>query len=194
MNHLAALILCGGRSTRMGTDKGALPFGDASMLERVVRMVRPIVDQVIVVARQGQQAPAGVTVVHDPVEDQGPLAGLAAGLAASTSDLNIVVACDMPLIKPAVLQRLVSMLGNHDACVAVVGGHASALCGVYRSRVAGDAQALLDSGERRVMRLLDRIKTKRVDAALLRDIDPDLDTFLSCDTPEAYRLALQRAD
>jgi molybdopterin-guanine dinucleotide biosynthesis protein A len=75
--------------------------------------------------------------------------------------------------------------------VAVVDGHASALCGVYRSRIATDAQALLDSGERRVMRLLDRVQTKRVDAAAFRDIDPDLRSFLSCDTPEAYQAALK---
>jgi len=169
-----------------------LPFGDETMLERIVRIVLTIADQVIVVARCAQPVPAGVTVIHDPVEDLGPLAGIAAGLAASKSDLNIVVACDMPLIKPLVLQRLISLIGEHDACVAVVDGHASALCGVYRSRVAQPAQALLDSGERRVMRLLDRLQTKRVDAALLRDLDPDLDTFVSCDTPERYRELLSR--
>lgn len=190
---LNAIILAGGRSSRMGEDKGALPFGDESMLDRIVRIVRSIADDVIVVARREQGVPASVTVVHDPVEDLGPLAGIAAGLAASKTDLNIVVACDMPLIEPEVLRRLVSMIGDHDACVAVASGHASALCGVYRSRVAKDAQALLDSGERRVMRLLDRLQTKRVDAALLRDIDPDLETFISVDTREKYADAIARS-
>ena len=191
---VGAIILAGGRSSRMGADKASLRFGDETMLQRITRTIKQVADDVVVVARREQDVPAGVCVVHDPVEDLGPLAGIAAGLAASTTDLNIVIACDMPLIKPAVLQRLVAMIGDDDACVAMVDGHASALCGVYRSRVAQDAQALLDAGERRVMRLLDRIKTKRVDAALLRDIDPDLLTFVSCDTPEAYQLALQRAD
>jgi len=183
---LTAIVLCGGRSTRMGRDKGALPFGGETMLERVVRIVRGIADDVIVVARQDQSTPDGVRVIHDPIEDQGPLAGIAAGLAASTTDLNVVVACDMPQIRPAVLQRLADAIGEHDACVAVAGGHASALCGIYRSRVAGEAERLLASGERRVMRLLDAVQTKRVDAAELRDIDPELETFVSCDTPEAY--------
>jgi len=190
---LSAIVLCGGRSTRMGEDKGALPFGDETMLARIVRIVRTVAVEVIVVARRDQLVPAGVTVVHDPVDDHGPLAAIAAGLAASTSELNIVVACDMPLIHPQVLQRLVSMIGDHDACVAVADGHPSVLCGVYRSRLAGEAKALLESGERRVMRLIDRVQTKRVDAALLRDIDPDLDTFISVDTPEAYRAALGRS-
>jgi molybdopterin-guanine dinucleotide biosynthesis protein A len=152
--------------------------------------MREVATDVIVVGRRDQPS----ATVHDGVEDQGPLSGIAAGLAASTSDVNIVVACDMPLIKPAVLERLVATIGDHDACVAIVGGHASALCGVYRSRVATDAQALLDSGERRVMRLLDRVQTKRVDAALLRDSDPHLDTFVSVDTAYKYQWALARRD
>lgn len=176
----------------MGADKGSLPIGDETMLDRIVRLLRSIAGEVIVVGRRDQAVPAGATVIHDPVEDLGPLAGIAAGLAASRSDLNIVVACDMPLINPLVLQRLVSMIDDHDACVAVADGHASALCGVYRSRIARDAQTLLESGERRVMRLLDRVQTKRVDAAQFRDIDPDLETFVSCDTPEAYRAALPK--
>jgi molybdopterin-guanine dinucleotide biosynthesis protein A len=171
----------------MGSDKASLPFGGETMLERITRILQSIVDDVIVVGRRDQNAAA----VHDATEDQGPLAGIAAGLSASKTDLNIVVACDMPLIKPEVLQRLVAAIGDHDACVAIVDGHASALCGVYRSRIAADAQALLDSGERRVMRLLDRVQTKRVDAAAVRDIDPDLETFASCDTPEAYQAALK---
>jgi molybdopterin-guanine dinucleotide biosynthesis protein A len=193
MDMPSAIVLCGGRSTRMGKDKGSLPFGDETMLERIVRVLRPLVDDVMIVGRSDQPAPPGVIVINDPVDDLGPLAGIAAGLAASHSELNLVVACDMPLINPAVLQRLVSMIDDHDACVAVTDGHASALCGVYRSRIAKDAQALLEAGERRVMRLLDRVPTKRVDAALLRDLDPDLDSFVSCDTPDTYRWALLRA-
>jgi molybdopterin-guanine dinucleotide biosynthesis protein A len=181
------IIVCGGKSTRMGSDKGSLPFGNETMLQRVTRIVHEAADDVIVVGRRDQP---GATV-QDVIEDQGPLAGIAAGLAASQTDLNIVVACDMPLIQPAVLRRLLASIDAYDACVAVVDGHASALCGVYRSRIATDAQALLDSGERRVMRLLDRVQTKRVDAAAFRDIDPDLRSFLSCDTPEAYQAALK---
>jgi molybdopterin-guanine dinucleotide biosynthesis protein A len=181
---LTAIVLCGGRSTRMGRDKGALRIGGETMLERVTRIAATIADQVIVVGRRDQAA----TTVHDAIEDQGPLAGIAAGLAASTTDLNIVIACDMPLIKPAVLASLVASIGDDDdVCVAVVDGHPSVLCGVYRSRAAKTAQDLFDSGERRVTRLLDLVRTKRVDAAVFRDIDPHLDTFASVDTPEAYQ-------
>jgi len=185
--NITGIVLCGGRSTRMGQDKASLAFGNETLLQRAVRVVREVADDVIVVARAGQAAPAGVRVVHDPVEDLGPLAGLAAGLAAATTDVNIVIACDMPLIKSAVLARLVALRGDADICVAVADGHASPLCAVYRSSVAAVADELLAGGERRVMALLARVQTKRVDAAAFRDIDPDLDSFVSCNTPEAYQ-------
>lgn len=187
---VTAIILCGGRSSRMGQDKGSLAFGDETMLERIVRILRAVSNDVMVVARRNQRVPADVTLVHDLVEDLGPLAGIAAGLAESRNDLNIVVACDLPLINPRVLERLASMIGDYDACVAVTDGYPSALCGIYRSRLASQARALLDSGERRVMRLLEQANTKRVDGAMLRDIDPDLNTFMSVDTPEKYAEAL----
>jgi len=188
---LTAVILCGGRSSRMGQDKATLLAGNETFLERAIRVAREISDDVIVVSRASQAVPPNVRVVNDPIENLGPLAGIAEGLAASDSDLNVVIACDMPLIKSAVLQRLVEEIGEHDACVAVVDGHASVLCGAYRSRVAPVAKEMLDQGERRVTALVDRIKTKRVDAALLRDIDPNLETFFSCDTPEAYKQLMQ---
>jgi molybdopterin-guanine dinucleotide biosynthesis protein A len=202
---ISGIVLAGGRSTRMGRDKASLPFGGETMLAHVVRIVRGAVDDVIVVARPDQGAgnpllPGGdnpflglpARVVHDPVADLGPLAGIAAGLSASSSDLNLIVACDMPLVRPAVLRRLVELRGDADICLAVVEGRASPLCAVYRTTVASPAQALLASGERRVMALLDRVQTKRVDAAAFRDLDPDLESFVSCDTPEAYAALLAR--
>lgn len=186
------IILCGGRSTRMGQDKGSLALGDETLLQRAVRVVREVADNVIVVARAGQGAPAGVRVVHDPVEDLGPLAGIAAGLAASHTELNIVIACDMPLIRPEVLRRLLDLCGDADICVPVVGGRASPLCAVYRGDVAAAANELLASGERRVMALLDRVDTRRVDAAVFLDIDPHLDSFVSCNTPESFAVLRAR--
>ena len=192
---LTGIVLAGGRSTRMGQDKASLPFGDDTLLTRAIRLVGSVADEVIVVVQSeqgGGNLALGlpVRVVFDPIENLGPLAGIAAGLAASNSDLNLIVACDMPLIKPAVLRRLVELCGDADICVPVVGAQASPLCAVYRSSVASAAQALLATGERRAMRLLDQVITKRVDAALFRDLDPQLESFVSCNTPEELQAAL----
>jgi molybdopterin-guanine dinucleotide biosynthesis protein A len=195
---ITGVILAGGRSTRMGQDKASLPFGDETLLSRSIRLVGSVADQVMVVARanQGGVEPflgLPVPVVFDPIDDLGPLAGIAAGLGASTTELNLIVACDMPLVKPAVLRRLLALQGEADICLAVIDGQPSPLCAVYRRAVGAVAQDMLAAGERRVMTLLDRVQTKRVDAAVFRDIDPNLDTFLGCNTPEAYERALRAA-
>ncbi len=193
---LTGIVLAGGRSTRMGQDKASLPFGDETLLTRAVRIVGEVADQVLVVARAEQRGGypflgLPVPVVADPIEDLGPLAGIAAGLTASSTDLNLIVACDMPLIMPAVLRRLVELCGDADICLPVVGAQASPLCAVYRSSVAVAAHTLLAAGERRVMRLLDQVQTKRVDAAVFRDLDPHLKCFVSCNTPEELQAALK---
>ena len=184
------VILSGGRSTRMGRDKALLPFRSGTMLGEIVHAVRAVASEIVIVARADQEiAIDDVTIVRDPVPDEGPLVGMASGLAAASGDVAIVLACDMPLIRPPVLQRLIDWLGASDACVAEIDGRPSPLCAAYRTSVAATASDLVAGGERRVMALLDVIQTKRVDAAHFRDVDPMLESFISCDTPDAYERA-----
>ena len=201
----AAIVLCGGGSTRMGRDKGSLPFGDETMLSRVIRIVSDVTNEIVVVARDGQalrplpDKPEGlsprtmVRLVRDPVEGMGPLAGIVTGLRSLTSDGAFVTACDMPLLRPDLVRRVIDLAGNHDVCVPVLDGHAMTMCGVYKVSVIAAAERLLASGERSVKRLLDHVNVKTVDAADLRDVDPELESFFSCDTPEKYRQALEKA-
>src|SRR5947208_6518233 len=100
MMNVGGIVLCGGRSSRMGRPKAWLPVGDELMLPRVVRVLREAVGPVVVVAAPGQDVPplsAGVEVVRDEVEGLGPLAGLAAGLAAldGPADAAYLSACDV---------------------------------------------------------------------------------------------------
>jgi len=205
----SAIVLCGGGSTRMGRDKGSLPFGDETMLSRVIRIVSDVSNEIVVVARDGQalqplpDKPEGlsprtmvramVRLVRDPVEGMGPLAGIVTGLRSIKSDFAFVTACDMPLLRPDLIRRVIDLAANHDVCVPVLDGHAMTMCGVYRVSVIDAAERLLASGERSVKRLLDHVNVIKVDAADLRDVDPELESFFSCDTPEKYREALEKA-
>ena len=101
----AAIILCGGRSSRMGRDKAALPFGPETLLTRVVRAAQEVAADVVVVGDTAQAMPAGVRVVGDPVPRLGPLAALATGLASVDAERSLLLGCDMPLLVPAVLRR-----------------------------------------------------------------------------------------
>ena len=113
--NVAGIVLCGGRSSRMGTPKAWLPFGGELMLPRVVRILGEAVGPVVVVAAPGQDVPplpAGVRIVRDDVEGRGPLGGLAAGLAAleGVADAVYLSSCDVPLLTPAFVARVVELL------------------------------------------------------------------------------------
>src|SRR5882672_6567118 len=101
----AGIVLCGGKSTRMGFPKALLAFGTETMLQRVVRLLETTVSPIIVVAAPGQslpELPASVTVTRDQREDRGPLEGLRAGLKALPGQVDVayLTSCDVPLLVP----------------------------------------------------------------------------------------------
>jgi molybdenum cofactor guanylyltransferase len=179
----------------MGRDKASLPFGGETLLARVVRLVREAADEVVVVAREGQALPDGFDrqAVRDPAEGFGPLAGIAVGLRHTAADRAFVIACDAPFLRPAVIGRLLELSHGYDAAVPLVGGHPMTLAAVYSASVAPVAEQLVTARELRVRGLLDRIRVRTVLPEELRDVDPALETFRTCHTPEDYAAALRDA-
>jgi len=179
----------------MGRDKALLPFGDETLLQRVVRLVSTAVDEVVVVARPGQSLPAlpeDVRVVFDDVPGLGPLAGIAGGLAALTADAAYATACDVPFLEPRVVDLLFEALGDARAAVVEADGFVHPLTAVYRKDVEPVARRLLAEGRPRPLFLLEEVETVRVPADVVRRVDPDLDTLENLNTEDAYERALAR--
>lgn len=193
------IVLCGGRSSRMGRPKAWLPVGDEVLLQRVVRVVAEVVSPIVVVAAPGQQLPAlpaGVEVVRDAAEGNGPLEGLAAGLAAlhTPADAAFAVGCDSPFLSAAFVARLVELRGAKDVCVPVVGGFPRPLPGVYAVGVLGVVRELLVARSYRLGRLLEVVPTRLVPPADLSDADPGLRSLVNVNTPADYARALAEAE
>ncbi len=177
----------------MGRDKASLPFGGETLLARVARLMREVADEVVLVAREGQPLPDGMEAVRDPAEGLGPLAGIAAGLCAVRNERALVVACDMPLLRPALARRLLELAPGFDACVPRVDGFAVPTCAVYARSVASRARELVAARRLRPRELLEGLRTRYVDAAELRDVDPELESFRDCDTEQDLEAALRAA-
>ncbi len=193
MASRGAVVLCGGRSTRMGRDKATLPFGPETLLQRAVRLVSHCVEDVVVVARRGQELPpmpADARVVFDDVEDQGPLGGLAPGLRATRAPAAFVTSCDAPFLRREVIDLLFARLGGNAVAVAETEGFAHPLCAVYRADCASAAERLVAENRLRPVFLYDLVPTVRVGDAQLRAVDPDLASLVNCNTPDAYAAAL----
>ncbi|MGE0756734.1 MAG: molybdenum cofactor guanylyltransferase [Pirellulaceae bacterium] len=196
-----AIVLCGGRSRRMGWPKTQLPFGRETLLERVTRQISALATPIVLVAARGKQdqyggeGTSGCRVVHDLHPDRGPLEGLYAGLAALQQEAAIayVSSCDAPFVVPAVVQRLTQLLADHEIVVASDGDRCYPMPGVYRTSLALRAHALLAEGKRRLQDLLERSDTRRVDRKDLQALDPGGRSFWNVNTPPDYEHALREA-
>lgn len=195
-----AIILCGGKSSRMGRDKATLPFGPELMLQRVVRLVSEVVDRqnLVVVGAPNQSVPKlppGVRVAYDRQEFRGPLSGLATGLGeiGDRFDAVYATACDVPLLVPAFVERMFQLLGNYEIAVPFDGEHHHSLAAVYRLGVRDKIEALLAAGRLRPRFLFDEVRTREVPVDELRDVDPELNTLKNLNRYEDYFAALAAA-
>lgn len=155
-----ALILAGGRSSRMGQDKALLPWGRETLLERAVRFWQRSgrVERVLVAEGTPGRLlplPPGAEPVADRVPDRGPMEGLVAGFLASGAELLYVSAVDLPNLRP----QAILPPPEHDVSVYRRSGRPEPLFGVYRRSVLPAAQALLQQGNGKMSALLEAVET-----------------------------------
>jgi molybdopterin-guanine dinucleotide biosynthesis protein A len=192
------IVLCGGRSTRMGSPKALLAFGPETMLQRVVRLLAPVVSPVVVVAAREQSLPAlpsSVIVARDDREGRGPLEGLRAGLRAMPAGVEAayVTSCDVPLLVPDFVRTMLGLLKDADIAVVDVEGFPHPLSAVYRPSVLPYVEALLDQNRLRPAFLFDAVRTRHVHPAELASVDRQLLTLRNLNTREDYLAALASA-
>jgi molybdopterin-guanine dinucleotide biosynthesis protein A len=181
----AALLLAGGRSTRMGSSKALLQWQGVPLVAHVASVLVTVADPVIVVAAADQKLPplpAGVEVAVDAQPEQGPLEAMSAGMRAvdGRADLVFVSAVDVPLLHGEFVLGVVNAVGAAQMALPVSEGHDHYLAAAYRLELRGLAEQLLVSGERRVGALAERIPVSRVDAALL----PHPESLRNANTPQ----------
>ena len=180
----------------MGVPKATLPFGPETMLQRVVRLLGTVVSPIVVVAANGQSLPAlpdGVTVTRDEREARGPLEGLRAGLKALPDSVEAayVTSCDVPLLVPAFVERMIALVGDHDIAVMEVDGFPHPLSAVYRRDTLPHVESLLANDRLRPVFLFDAVRTRRVQPAEMTAVDPELRTLRNVNTHEDYLAALK---
>ena len=179
-----AVILCGGKSRRMGRDKAALDFGGKPMLTRLVELYRPRFSAVYVsVDRPGRFDTAGAGEIVDRRAGMGPLAALESAFLSTGAQVAFFTATDLPFGDPEVARALAEGCQGHDACLL---SPDEPLFAAYHRRCLPAVTALLDQDQRPLRRLLDRL-----DCAIL-DRDPALRARIltNVNDPEQYRRAL----
>lgn len=192
IEHLAGIILCGGKSRRMGQEKYRLSFAGETLLQRICRIVQPEVSRILIVAAADQEIPqseSNFEVLRDEIPDAGPLAGIAQALTylQTTDDPPVaafVTSCDVPLLKPELISLLRTRLTeNYDAVVVRDDDFAYPLCAIYRTTAATTASRLIASGQRRAATFPEHLRTCWLSRDEMRTVDPELVSLMNCNTP-----------
>lgn len=186
-----AILLAGGQSSRMGTDKALLPIKEKTNIDRLKDELSVIFDEVILVCNQPEDYRfLNIMTVSDSYPGKGPLAGIHAGLQASSYEENIVIACDMPFITGELARGLVECLKHYEAVVPVVEGRQHPLCAAYLKSVFEKAADCIEEGQLRVRQLLERLEVQYLGDSDLKALGASsLDkTFFNMNRPEDYEL------
>jgi molybdopterin-guanine dinucleotide biosynthesis protein A len=202
MPQAAAIILAGGRSSRMGSPKAALEWHGSTLLRRVTGVLERVVDgPIIVVGAPGQELPdvaERVELVSDFREGQGPMQGIAAGLTAidGRAPVAYVSSTDVPLLHPAFVRRvIVGFDSTVDVVLPEVGGYRQPLAAVYRGDLLATVEELIAAERMRPAFLFERCRVRRLDGeTLLKDrslarFDPQLASVSNLNEPADYERA-----
>jgi len=196
---VTAIVLAGGGSTRFGTDKLAAALDGRPLLHHALERVAEAADRIVLVLAPGAAVPAlpsaiggRIVIARDDARDQGPLAGVAAGLAcldadADTHDVAIVVGGDMPGLVPAVLRLLADRVsGDGGPSAALLEGDPvpTLPLALQPARALAAAQMLLVANRRSLRALLEEVGAATIPAGEWRRLDPTGATLLDVDTPE----------
>jgi molybdenum cofactor guanylyltransferase len=193
----AAIILSGGKSSRMGTNKALLKINEKTNIERIADTLSLLFDEMILVTNDPEPYQfLGVKIVKDHYPGMGPLAGVHAGLMASNYDLNFVVACDMPFVSGELAEALVNNGANYDAVIPVLNGRQQPLFSVFQKRTADRIGECIKNERLRMKDLLDDLNVLYMTEQELQAYSRvDLDrVFFNMNHPNEYEEAKKWAE
>jgi len=161
--NITGIILAGGESSRMGTDKGTLVLKEKTFIQHIIDAIKPLVSDIIIVSDNPNHDEFEIVRIEDVIKSAGPLAGLYSGLQYSKTDYNLVVSCDVPLITSKVLQQLIE---NYEEGLDVIQLESQQktmpLTALYNKTCQQTIKQLLDKGERRVRFAVSQLKTRTI--------------------------------
>ncbi|WP_223595230.1 molybdenum cofactor guanylyltransferase [Neobacillus bataviensis] len=193
----AVIILSGGKSSRMGTNKALLKINEKTNIERIRDTLSSSFDDIILVTNDSEQYEfLNIEMTADRFPGMGPLAGLHAGLIASENDVNLIVACDMPFVSAGLAAGLVSLCSEFDAVIPVINGKQHPLFAVFKKMAAEKAAQSIEAGNLRMKDLLEQLNVLFVTEKELKgfsEIDIER-VFFNMNHPEEYEDAKKWAE
>jgi molybdopterin-guanine dinucleotide biosynthesis protein A len=190
---LTLIIQAGGESRRMGENKALKEFLGEPLVQRLVRRLKPLGQEIIIVARDPlDYAFLGLPVYTDVQPGVGALGGLLTGLTVAETQFVAVIACDMPFVNPELLLYQWGLIQERgiDVVIPIHDEEMQPFHAVYRVKTCLPAvQTAIESGQKKVVSWLDQVVTYKISAAEMLTFRAYAMTFLDLDTPNEFKLA-----
>lgn len=192
-----AIILAGGKSSRMGFDKQFIRLQDRYLVEVLAERLERIFPEIIIVTgRPEAYAKDRYRIIEDRVRGFGPLAGIHAGLLNSGSMHNYVIACDMPFIRRDYVEYMMDLIRQHggraDGVITRLGEWIEPFNAFYSKTLIGRIEDSMEKGRRQINQMLRDSDVLYVSEADARKFSPDWDMFTNINTLEDYEKLMER--
>lgn len=179
------VIQAGGRSSRMGQDKGLVLLAGKPLIEHILERVAGLGDQLLLVTNHPENyAHFGLPMASDPVPGAGALPGLHTALQAAEGDHILLIACDMPFIQRPLLEKLLALRSEADLVVPFWEHNYQTTLAVYARRPCLAAvSAALQRGEKRLISFYEAITVLKIGEEMITEVDPAGISFFNINTP-----------
>ncbi|EIJ80238.1 formate dehydrogenase family accessory protein FdhD [Bacillus methanolicus PB1] len=157
------IILAGGKSRRMGTNKALLIVDGLTIIERIAKELGKITTEIIIATNNFEDYQfLNLPMVEDKIKGKGPLAGIQAGLAESKNEKNLIATCDMPFISAKLGAFLLQSLDEYEAAVPEVSGRLHPLYAAYRKETLGAVNRAIADENLKIRHFLKTVNAKIV--------------------------------
>jgi len=161
--YITGIILAGGKSTRMGIDKGFLILNEKPFIQYSINALQPLVSEIIIVSDNPNYDVFRLKRVNDITKDAGPVAGICSGLEASITDYNLILSCDIPLINSEILQKLIDNIDDTSEIIQIENNKKTMpLIALYKKQCKEVFNKLLQKNERRLRVVVGKCKEKNI--------------------------------
>lgn len=182
-----AIILSGGKSSRFGSDKAFIKLKGAPLIKRQIKLLKSIFKRIIVVTNNPKDYKfRGIKVVKDIISGCGPLSGIHAGLVASDSLYNFVVACDMPNLNLKLIKYMMRKTNAFDVVVPHLAKGYETLFAIYSKNCIIPIYKTLSLRDFRIRNFFKKVKVKEIRRKEVKRFgNPDI-LFANINTPLDY--------
>lgn len=178
----SGIVLAGGKSSRMGTDKSLLMINGKPMIQYSIDALKPLCQEIIIVSNGDHLNDLGYTVVPDTILDAGPVAGIHAGLSHAINEKCVVLSCDLPNIDSILLQQLLNVYQDETTLVSRCAAHLHPLVGIYQKSKAEELEQFLENGKRKLLDCL-----VALNACVHKFPDTMEQQFANINTPDEWK-------